>query len=490
MKDPYEEGKRLSKPNQEITIFRVRSEQIGYGRLGVYLADEIEKQGITVYDEIADAEQNFVLDSPEAYKAYGPENPQAGLSEVVLWVSVPSHARGWWGGQEAVMFTMWETSHLPSSFRENFHEFDTLIVPSEQNLELFSRYHPNVKYVPLGVDTDRWHYVPRTMPTTRFNFMVGGRGLRKGTDLVYKAFREVFPEGSWPSDMPAPHLVMKSPRPEEFFGNRVECVNGFMSSEAEVDLYTHTHCYIGASRGEGFGLQPLQAIAQGCPTILTAAHGHASFAHLGMGLPAKLEKAGYFVFGDAGGWWEPDYTLLCEYMEYVYYNYAECVERAKVNAVEAAKFNWTNTANGVLDAIGRERLRPCIDPGHWFTPTGKLYKVVLLRNHTFDIGGIVQTLQAGEEYRVPADTKRILFDAGLVDVAKSGTPVFGNATIGEGDGGIPVWDAGDEGLLPEQVAQMPELMTRQSYCPTCHQKYGSGESLTDVILAEGDKWQH
>jgi glycosyltransferase involved in cell wall biosynthesis len=478
-------------PKPEITIFRVRSEQIGYGRLGVYLADEIEKQGITVYDEIADAKVNFVLDSPEAYRAFGPKNPTAGLSEVVLWVSVPSHARGWWGGQKAVMFTMWETSHLPTSFRENFHEFDTLIVPSMQNLELFSQYHDNVKYVPLGVDTDRWRYVERTMPTTRFNFLISGRGLRKGADLAYKAFREVFPEGSWPKDMPAPYLIMKSPRPEDYYGERVETVTGYLPSDAEVNLYAQAHCYLGPSRGEGFGLQPLQAIAQGLPTILTNAHGHESFADLGMGLDAKVDKAGYFVFGDAGAWWEPDYKQLCEYMEYVYYNYAECVDRAKVNAPLAAEFNWTRCADGVLDAIGRDRLRPCPDPGDWFQPTGKLYKIVLLRNHTIDMGGDIRTFLKGEEYRVPADVKRILFDAGLVDVELSGTPVFGNATIGEGDGGIPVWDAGDEGLLPEQVALMPELMKRQSFCPTCYQKYGTGEKLEQKILADeaaGKPW--
>ena len=470
----------------EITIFRVRSEQIGYGRLGVYLADEIEKQGIKVYDEIANAEQHFSLDSPEAYRAYGPQSPQAGLSEVVLWVSVPSHARGWWSGQRAVLFTMWETSHLPTSFRENFHEFDTLIVPSEQNLELFSRYHDNVKYVPLGIDTDRWHYVPRKMPTTRFNFLISGRGLRKGADLAYRAFRKVFPAGSWPEDMPAPYLTMKAPRPEDYYGERVETVTGYIPWEAEVDLYANAHCYLGPSRGEGFGLQPLQAIAQGLPTILTDAHGHKAFSHLGMRLNATVDKAGYFVFGDAGAWWEPDFEELCELMEYTYYNYVECAERARANAVMASEFNWTQTANGVLDAIGRERLRPCADPGHWFEPTGKLYRVVLVRDHTVDMGGYIRQFIAGEEYRVSADVKRIMFDAGLVDVAKSGTPLFGVAA----EGGYPVWDAGDDGLLPEQVKLLPELYTRQSYCPTCHQRYGSGERLEQKILADEAAGKH
>jgi glycosyltransferase involved in cell wall biosynthesis len=460
----------------ELTIFRVRSDQIGYGRLGVRLAEEIAKQDIMVYDEIDRAPHSYMLDDPTAYEKFGPVKPYAGLSNIVLWVSVPSHARGWWANQKVVLFTMFETTHLPTAFRENLHECDTIIVPSKQNLELFSRYHDNVHYVPLGIDPDLWRYVPRTMPTTRFNFMVAGRGQRKGTDLAYKAFRKCFPEGSWPEDMPAPYLIMKSPRYEEYFGDRVETVNGYLSSAAEVDLYAQTHCYLGPSRGEGFGLQPLQAIAQGCPTILTNAHGHESFAHLGMGLDATIDKAGYFVFGEAGGWWEPDFDQLCEYMLWTYYNYAEAVERAKRNAPQAAEFTWERCANGVLDAIGRERLTPLTETGEWYEPVGKLFKLVLVRDHTADIGGNIYVFKKGKEYQVPADVKRILFDAGLVDVHLSGTPEFIT------EGGVTVWDAGDEGLLPEQVEKIPELYERQAFCPTCHQKFGTGESYTDLLL--------
>jgi len=470
-------------PKPEMTMFHVRSAQIGYGRLGVYLAKEIEKQGITVYDEIAKAPHSYVLDNPRAYESFGPK-PEGGLSNIVTWVSTPSHARGWWEGQTPILFTMFETTHLPTSFRENLHEFDTIVVPSKQNYDLFSRYHDNVRYVPLGVDTERWQFVERTMPTTRFNFMVAGRGQRKGTDLAYAAFRKCFPEGSW-GDGPVPYLTMKAPRPEDgFYGERVEAVTGYLSAEDERALYANTHCYLGPSRGEGFGLQPLQAIVQGCPTILTNAHGHEAFAHLGMGLDYKLEKAGYFVYGDSGDWWEPNFDELCDTMLWTYHNYQEAVDRARINAKLAAEeFTWKRTTDMFLDAVGRERLTALPKmPIKWHEPVGRLYKVVLIKHHTADIGGTIMAFEPGVEYRLPADVKRILFDAGLVDVARSGTPIFGDATTY----GHPVWDAGDEGLLPHQVEKMPELMKRQAYCPTCHQKYGTGESLTDAILEELD----
>ena len=108
-----------------------------------------------------------------------------------------------------------------------------------------------------------------------------------------------------------------------------------------------------------------------------------------MPLDSQLVKAGAFVYGDSGVWWEPDFDQLCEYMRYVYENYAECVDRAKVNApLAAAEFNWANTATGFLDAtIGRDRLTGLQNPGKWYEPTGKLYKVVLNHHHKADIGG-------------------------------------------------------------------------------------------------------
>src|SRR5205807_7448785 len=106
-------------------------------------------------------------------------------------------------------------------------------------------------------------------------------------------------DGSWPSDMPIPRLVMKNPKAENFYGDRVLMVTGRMSNQAEIDLYQNAHCYLQPSRGEGFGLQPLQALACGIPTILTDAHGHKDFAHLGLGLSSKMAKADYFIYGDA-----------------------------------------------------------------------------------------------------------------------------------------------------------------------------------------------
>lgn len=442
---------------------------MGYGRMGVYLAKCMREQGVTVYDSLADAPCN--TDTSNLPLEFTGERT-AGVSNVVCWVSVPTHARGWWEGQVPVIATMWEATKLPESFRENLHEFDTVIVPSEHNLELFSRYHKNVKYVPLGVDPDRWHFRARKSPTTRFNFLIGGSGQRKGTDLAVKAFRAAFPDGSW-GDGPVPYLVMKQPKPEDFYGPRIERVTGRLSGEAEADLYAEAHCYLQPSRGEGFGLQPLQAIAQGLPTILTNAHGHTSFAKHGMGIGSKLIPAGYFIYGDSGEWWEPDLDELVDSMRWVYDNYAEATDRARFGSKAVlTDFTWAKATDNFLDAIGRDRLTPYQGSGKWIEPASRLYSVVTNCDHVADIGGTIYIFKKGEERFLPADVKRIMFEAGKLDASCTGY----DETV---DGAVIHTD---QGLSAEQVAELPGYIEKHSYCQTCHQKLGSGTTLADEIV--------
>lgn len=446
----------------ELTLLHVvGGAHIGYGRMGVYLAKQMREQGITVYDSIKEA-PNAVHPASQMLEEEGER--QRGLTNVVCWASVPTHARGWWTGQVPMVLTMWETMRLPEQFRENLHEFDTVIVPSAQNVELFSQYHDNVKYVPLGIDPVRWAYRPRQEPATRFNFLIGGSGQRKGTDIAVKAFRKAFPEGSWPQDMPVPYLVMKGFRPEDFYGDRIERVTGRLSGEEEADLYGTAHCYLQPSRGEGFGLQPLQAIAQGIPTILTDAHGQAGFSSLGMGLSSTPVKAGYFIYGDAGQWWEPDFDELVDTMRYVYFNYDEAQHRAAAcSAIALEQWTWDKSAEAMVDAIGPDKMSIPYQGDHtWYEPESKLYKVVTNMDIRADIGGTVHIFERGVETYRSADVKRILFETGQLD------PV---CMTGE-----------DTGLMPEQVAKVHIRTLLASYCPTCHQKIGSGYTMADEIM--------
>lgn len=427
----------------ELHLLYVHSTAIGYARYGVKLADALRVRGIKVDDRL---------------------DPDVSVPKhLVCWISTPSHASGWLDGQYTVLSTMWESQHIPESFREGMHNFDQILVPSDQNLELFSRYHPNVVKVPLGIDSSEWAYRKRIPPTDTFRFLIGGSGTRKGQDLAYKAFRKVFK--TWPTGMPRPTLQFKSPRPVDYLGERIEVIGGRISDQAERDLYGAAHCYLQPSRGEGFGLQPLQAIAQGLPTILTDAHGHKDFAGLGYPISAVSAKAAYFTYGDAGDWWEPDLNELCDAMEYVYNNYdLACVDAARSSLVAHEEFSWERCAENFVNAIGSEHFaHPYQGHRKWVKPELKRFLVRVTKPFAAAIAGDHFQWKPGQDYWEVADVKRILYEA--VQVLDPSCVVI-NA-----EGALTPQETG---LTVEQLEKFGAYSASKSYCWECGQQLGSG----------------
>lgn len=444
--------------NGSINWLRVNTMAIGYGRAGMMIGRELERLGLDVYTHLPPPDE---LDDRSF--AHLNSGERGGIAPVVAWCSVPTHATGWYEGQYPVIFTMWEATILPPSFRETIHNFAQVVVPSRQNQELFGAYHDNVSYVPLGVDPDRWHPEVRPGLGAHFNFFCSGSGPRKGVDLVHKAFLKLWPgPKSWGSG-PIPQLILKNLRGEKFYGERIQMVTGRISEDDETALYRTAHCYVQPSRGEGFGLQPLQAIAQGCPTILTDAHGHEAFAHLGFPVSAKPAPSGYFIYGHAGDWWEPDFDELCDQMRWVYDHYEEAALAALGWGEKAiTEFTWANTARTLVDTIGPDRFAPHLPgPYRWFKPDIQMFKVVTNREWNCDVANLSYHFRRGDEAWVPADVKRILFEAGLLD---------------------PVCLQGDDlGLLAIDVDRIPDYIDRHSYCPTCGRHQQSGERRSDMI---------
>lgn len=441
----------------ELNLFHLRTNKLGYGRFGINLAGSLRDLGVDVY-------QKMPMPAEALMPHEDPGDVPSKRCHVVCWASVPGHARGWWADQHTTIFTMWESGSLPEPFRETIHNFDQVIVPSHQNAELFSRYHPDVTMVPLGIDPKVWYPTERPKVGREFRFLIGGSGPRKGTDLAYKAFRAAF--ATWPEDGPVPTLIMKNPKAESFYGPNVEMITGHISDEAEVDLYASAHCYLQPSRGEGYGLQPLQALAQGCPTILTAAHGHDSFAHLGIGIPATRSEAAYFLYGDAGEWWEPDFDVLVDQMRWVYNHYDQAVERSALSAlVVADTFTWADTARGFVDAVGPEQFVTAAGHGAWFTPDRKVYRTRVLRKWKCDIAGTTYLFEPGVDYLEVAEVKRILMETGVLDP--------------------DCMDGDNTGLADTQLADRDHYSASHSYCPTCAQKLNSRPTRADAYEQAG-----
>ncbi len=434
-------------------MYNSQAGAIGYSRYGVQLHKALEQIGVRVYDQPT------------------PDTPGE-ITNTICWVSVPSHAQGWWGHQYTIMSTMWETQFLPAPFRDNVHHFDAIVVPCEQNLDLFSTYHDNVFKVPLGIDPDAWHYHPRP-DNNEFVFLCGGSGPRKGVDLAVRAFKKVF--GDWNGKGKEPRLLLKNPKGEnavndvELFGPRIDMTSGRLTDQQEINLYTQANCYLQPSRGEGFGLQPLQAMALGCPTILTDASGLAEFAHVGVGIPGGSAPADYFIYGDSGDWWEPDFDLLCQTMEWVYgHQHIANSMAERGSQVVAKEFTWEVTARKFAQIFGNQMSYPRVEPSPWFVPKLKRHLVRVNRHITANVSGTAYRFDPGKDYHEVADIKRLLFEAGALEVScLSAAP----------------GDDLDIGLTAEQYEKIPDYSASMAFCPTCEQALNSQPTKADLIEA-------
>lgn len=448
----------------QLTLKYIHRRRIGYGRLGVDLAKALVDAGVEIFDGL------------EGDPGESIEDVVSGKTSDVLYVSIPTHATHWLKDQRLSIFTMWEATVLPEQMRENILEFETVIVPSLQNQELFSFYHPNVQFCPLSVDTDIWHYTPRQEPGPFFNFLVAGSGSRKAPDIAVAAFNKAFPWGSTGTG-PIPHLIHKSPRgqePEIDYPRDSHVISGFISDEDEIALYERAHCYLGPSRGEGFGLQPLQALAQGCPAIITAAHGHLDFIDLAYGVPAELVKAGDFMMGDAGLWWEADVDAMAEQMRWVYDNYDLALTSAEYASHEVARrYTSATLASNVLDILGRDNLGPYVGDGSWYRPDPRLFLVVTNRDWKAEISEKVIHCEKGVEYWLSADVKRVLFDSGVLD------PICIETELNRGK---PVEEWTDTGITGPQLKMYLQTKDTPKVCLHCGQVMGTGIKASDIIF--------
>jgi hypothetical protein len=429
----------------------------GYGRFGVYTKRALEQYGVVSVGDIGLAPQTVEAVATEPFN-----DPQSlELARVALWLSTPPHVRGWYEGQLAAIFTMWESTEIPPGFRQNLHHFDRVFVPSQQNLELYRRFHPDVRYIPLGVDGEKWH--PRQRPPIKrdFRFLTAGYGPRKGAAQVAKAFLTVFPDGKPPTPLdPIPRLQIRSR--DDIRGPGITSIKQDLSGTQELELYANAHCYVSGSKGEGWGFMPLQAIAQGLPTILGNAHGHAAFAHYGIPIDTHpYDATGATFWGDGGEWWEPDFDQMCEAMWDVYNNYISYEMDAIAHAYAAIdEFPWSRTAEELIFNLP-ELFEPAPTEKVWKMAPPKLFHIRVNKACTYVVNGTSYHFEPGQDYYEAADLKRAIIAAGHLDWS--------------------TFDPNDLGL--EDNANVAELRAKNSICSTCHQPYNRDDTLRELIGA-------
>jgi glycosyltransferase involved in cell wall biosynthesis len=127
--------------------------------------------------------------------------------------------------------------------------------------------------------------------------------------------------------------------------------------EEVMKLFEQADCFLFPTRGEGFGLPPLEAMATGLPTILADHSGMADFCDDRYNYPIRKNKVTPAFrypknWGKVGNWFEPDYEELKDLMLYVFDNQEEARTKGK-EASDWVLKNWTmdNTADSIISEL-------------------------------------------------------------------------------------------------------------------------------------------
>ena len=331
-------------------------------------------------------------------------------AEHVVFATQPDMVKGWLHGARKTILTMWETDKLPPKFTEYLPQFETVIVPCLHNMELFEQYHDNVHVIPLGVDRTMWF--PKERPENeKFRIVAGGsEWMRKGLDAVLDAFQML--------GMPNAELHLKIVPPYRGAPDvrqwpNVVVHDEWMTLEEEVDFVRSADVFIAASRGEGFGLMPLQAISAGVPTILTDMTGHREFSDLAIHrISTTPSKATIGKWFDIGNWCEPNREELADAILDVRQNLTKYRKLALVRAEQTAAFNWDTAADQLLQIVKPSDKRldtNWVRAGEVTTPVRVKRKVVA------DIGAHHVDLRPGQTYHVVLNVRDVLAEAGYLE---------------------------------------------------------------------------
>lgn len=204
-------------------------------------------------------------------------------------------------------YSMFETSKIPQNFVDKIHRyFDAVVVADPYNVRSYQESGVTVPIftLPLGLDLDRFMNAPlkkeKHTPFVFANFSTCDN--RKNTLMLVKAFALAFGNrkdvmlkinarrGMEPETTLVLQEIEKLGLENVFFTIKSVDKAEYLSNFQSID------CYVSFSKGEGFSIQPREAMALGIPCILSDNTAQSTICRSGLvkAIPSTIEEKAFY----------------------------------------------------------------------------------------------------------------------------------------------------------------------------------------------------
>jgi glycosyltransferase involved in cell wall biosynthesis len=247
-----------------------------------------------------------------------------------------------------IAYSMLESTKIPTSWVRILNRFfDAVAVPDKYLVDVYKQSGVKIPIfeVPLGIYIEPFlQKNSQRQKKENKPFVFGNLGMidgRKNQLKILEAFIKVF------KDNPNVHLVLNGR--EHCTDNSYliqlkkmlafeEVKNVYLTSlslswDEYIDKFSEFDCYVNASKGEGFSIQPREAIAMGIPAIVTDNTAQTTICETGyvrslacpLAIPAQYRQ---YKGEDLGQQFDCTVDDLAAAMKDVYDNYAMYAQKA------------------------------------------------------------------------------------------------------------------------------------------------------------------
>lgn len=263
-------------------------------------------------------------------------------------------------------YTMLEVDGLPADWVAACNRMDEVWTPSRWGVETFASAGVTspLQVMPLGYDPACFHLdLPARKIDGRFTFLsIFEWGERKGPEVLLQAYARAFTArddvalilrvNNFDRSISVSRQIADLGLPAG--GPPIMLLYNQHIHHANLGpLYRSADCFVLSTRGEGWGLPILEAMACGLPVIATNWSAQTEFLHSGVGYPVNVRelipaeaKCPYY---EGWRWADPDIEHLAHLMRHVYEHQDEARAVGTRAAAEvAAKWTWRHAAERVL----------------------------------------------------------------------------------------------------------------------------------------------